>query len=100
MATQLLQLKYPEIRNYLGGAFVDRDQALELKNRRQSTAIRLKESIEKIHSYGCVVKDLDIGTIQKLANSWNVDLIILFAQNMSVNRNRWQWRSGPSRRFS
>ena len=23
MATQLLQLKYPEVRNYLGGSFVD-----------------------------------------------------------------------------
>jgi hypothetical protein len=47
----------------LGGAFVDRDQAQTLKNRRQSSAMRLKESIEKIQSYGCVVKDLDVGLI-------------------------------------
>lgn len=47
----------------LGGAFVDRDQAHSLKERRQAAALRLKESIEKIHSYGCVVKDLDIGLI-------------------------------------
>lgn len=47
----------------LGGAFVDRDHAQELKNRRQSSAIRLKDALDKIHSYGCVVKDLEIGLI-------------------------------------
>jgi hypothetical protein len=47
----------------LGGAYVDRDQAQALKDRRQSSAVRLKDSIEKIHSFGCVVKDLDIGLI-------------------------------------
>src|SRR5437899_551867 len=47
----------------LGGAFVDREEALGMKNRRQASAARLKESIEKIHSYGCVVKDLEMGLI-------------------------------------
>lgn len=47
----------------LGGAFVDREQAQELMDRRQSSAMRLKEAIESIHAYGCVVKDLDIGLI-------------------------------------
>lgn len=47
----------------LGGTFVDRGHAQMLKDRRQSSAMLLKESIEKIHSYGCVVKDVDIGLI-------------------------------------
>ena len=38
------------------------------------------------------VVDLDPATLERLATSRNVDLIILFAQQMSVNRNRWQWR--------
>jgi three-Cys-motif partner protein len=37
------------------------------------------------------VKDLDITTIKKLGKARKVDLIVLFAQNMAVNRNRWQW---------
>jgi three-Cys-motif partner protein len=37
------------------------------------------------------VKDLDMDTIRKLAKARNVDLILLFAQNMSVNRNKWKW---------
>jgi hypothetical protein len=47
----------------LGGVQVDHEQLLELKNRRDSTAVHLKEAIERIHEYGCVVKDLDIGLI-------------------------------------
>lgn len=47
----------------LGGAYVDQDQARTLKDRRQSAATHLKESIDKIHSYGCLVKDLEIGLI-------------------------------------
>jgi three-Cys-motif partner protein len=38
------------------------------------------------------VVDLDPLAIERLAVSRNVDLIILFAQQMSVNRNKWQWR--------
>ena len=46
-----------------GGASVDRDQVLDTKNRRDAGAGQLKEAIEKIHSFGCLVKDLDIGLI-------------------------------------
>jgi len=47
----------------LGGVLVDRDQFSLLKNRRDSAAKRLKESIDTIHSYGCLIKDLDMGLI-------------------------------------
>ena len=46
-----------------GGASVNRDQVLEAKNRRDASAAQLKEAIEKVHEFGCVVKDLDIGLI-------------------------------------
>jgi hypothetical protein len=47
----------------LGGMLVDHSKMREQKNRRESLAVRLKEVLEKIHEYGCVVKDLDIGLI-------------------------------------
>jgi hypothetical protein len=47
----------------LGGMLVDHFKMREQKNRRESLAVRLKEVLEKIHEYGCVVKDLDIGLI-------------------------------------
>jgi hypothetical protein len=47
----------------LGGVRVDHSQVMDLKQRRESAASWLKEAIEKIQEYGCVVKDLDIGLI-------------------------------------
>src|SRR5712692_3971936 len=47
----------------LGGAQVDRGQHLAQKSRRDTTAQHLKDAIEKIHGFGCMVKDLDIGLI-------------------------------------
>ena len=47
----------------LGGALVDRELFSQRQERVESGARRLKQSIEKIHSYGCVIKDLDIGLI-------------------------------------
>jgi hypothetical protein len=46
-----------------GGVLVDHNQLLEQKNRRESAAHRLKESVEKIHEFGCLVKDLDMGLV-------------------------------------
>jgi hypothetical protein len=46
-----------------GGMQVDRSRLLEQKNRRESTALLVQDSIERVHEYGCVVKDLDIGLI-------------------------------------
>ena len=47
----------------LGGVRVDHSRVMDLKRRRESSAHLLKEAIEKIQEYGCVVKDLDIGLI-------------------------------------
>ena len=47
----------------LGGMRVDRGRALEQKNSREEAALALKQAIDKIHEFGCLVKDLDIGLI-------------------------------------
>jgi len=47
----------------LGGAQVDRGEVQRQKDRRESNAVRLKETIEALHEAGCVVKDLDIGLV-------------------------------------
>jgi hypothetical protein len=47
----------------LGGAQVNREQLAAQRNQREDTATQLKDAIETIQSYGCLVKDLDIGLI-------------------------------------
>jgi hypothetical protein len=47
----------------LGGVRVDRAQATEQKNQREQAARALAQAVEKIHAFGCLVKDLDIGLI-------------------------------------
>jgi hypothetical protein len=47
----------------MGGVRVDRAQFIEQKNRGEETAVALKQAIEKIQEFGCLVKDLDIGLI-------------------------------------
>lgn len=47
----------------LGGVQVNHTQLGDLKQRRESNALRLKEALENIHELGCLVKDLDIGLI-------------------------------------
>jgi hypothetical protein len=46
-----------------GGMRVDHSDVMDKKRRRESAALLLKEAVEKIQDYGCVVKDLDIGLI-------------------------------------
>jgi hypothetical protein len=46
-----------------GGVQLDRSSFVELKRRRDSGATGLKAAIDLIHSFGCLVKDLDIGLI-------------------------------------
>jgi hypothetical protein len=47
----------------LGGVLVDHSQILEQKNRRESTALHLKEALERVQENGCLVKDLDLGLV-------------------------------------
>jgi hypothetical protein len=46
-----------------GGMQVDRSRLLQQKNRREAAALAVKNSIERVHEFGCLVKDLDIGLI-------------------------------------
>jgi hypothetical protein len=47
----------------LGGMQVDRARAIEQRTRGQQAARTLEQAVEKVHSFGCLVKDLDIGLI-------------------------------------
>ena len=47
----------------LGGMDLDRGAFLEQRAKREANALRLKELIEKIQEFGCLVKDLDTGLI-------------------------------------
>ena len=42
---------------------VDRSRVMAQKNRRESAANEVKNSIERVQEFGCIVKDLDIGLI-------------------------------------
>lgn len=46
-----------------GGVYLDRERLIDTKARRDTSAARLKETIESIQETGCLVKDLDIGLI-------------------------------------
>src|ERR1039457_716467 len=47
----------------MGGVMVDRNQAIDTRKRRDTSAASLRRAIEQVQSIGCVVKDLDIGLI-------------------------------------
>lgn len=46
-----------------GGMIVDRDHAIDAKNRRDGAASKLRAAIEQVQEFGCVIKDLDTGLI-------------------------------------
>ena len=55
---------FPERIAVQGGVRVDRARMLEQKNRQREAAARaFQQAIEKVHEFGCLVKDLDIGLI-------------------------------------
>lgn len=47
----------------LGGVDLDRRAFLDRRTRREASASRLKEVVDKIQEFGCLVKDLDTGLI-------------------------------------
>jgi hypothetical protein len=61
-AEQRLQQALQRI-NMLGGSIADRDSIAGERARRDTSGKALNEAIERIHSFGCMVKDLDIGLI-------------------------------------
>jgi hypothetical protein len=46
-----------------GGMRVDRARVVEQRHGREQAALALKQAIHKVHEFGCVVKDLEIGLI-------------------------------------
>jgi len=46
-----------------GGMTIDRDHMLDIRQRRDSAASQIQSVLERIHDYGCLVKDLDIGLL-------------------------------------
>ena len=47
----------------MGGSRINRDEIMELRQRQETLSSLLREAIEAIQSFGCQVKDLDIGLI-------------------------------------
>lgn len=47
----------------MGGTLVDQGKIAGQRNRRDSTSAKFKDAVEKVQSYGCVLKDLEIGLI-------------------------------------
>jgi hypothetical protein len=47
----------------LGGSIADRDSIAAQRTLRDQSAKTLNEAIERIHSFGCLVKDLDMGLV-------------------------------------
>ena len=61
-AEQVIQAMAQRI-SRMGGMMVDRDQAIDAKNRRDAVASKLRAAIEQVQEFGCVIKDLDMGLI-------------------------------------
>jgi hypothetical protein len=55
--------KFSERIQMMGGSRINRDDIIALRDRRETLASLLREAIENIQSFGCQVKDLDIGLI-------------------------------------
>jgi hypothetical protein len=47
----------------MGGMQIDRAQAAQQKNGRVEAARALQGAVERVHEFGCLLKDLDIGLI-------------------------------------
>jgi len=47
----------------MGGLVVNREQAIEMRHRRDAASTSLREVIQQVEEFGCVLKDLDIGLI-------------------------------------
>jgi hypothetical protein len=47
----------------MGGVAVDRERAIQSRARRDAAASSLRDAVERVHEFGCLLKDLDIGLI-------------------------------------
>jgi hypothetical protein len=48
---------------FSGGMAVDRETACETREKRESSAAKLKQMLDNFEEIGCVVKDLEIGLV-------------------------------------
>jgi len=55
--------RFSQRMSVMGGVRVDRAHVMERKNARQEAARALKQAVDRVHEFGCLVKDLDIGLI-------------------------------------
>jgi hypothetical protein len=46
-----------------GGLLVDRGRALAVRKRRDTVAQQLRDTVNEVQEFGCVIKDLDIGLL-------------------------------------
>ena len=46
-----------------GGLTVNRQHALTVRQRRDAASTKLREAIQEVEEFGCVLKDLDVGLI-------------------------------------
>jgi len=60
----------------MGGMTVDRQQVRQTRERRDTAAQNLRESIEQVQELGCVVKDLDIGLVDFPTRFRGVDVYL------------------------
>jgi len=47
----------------MGGMLVDRGQALAVRKRRDTAAQELRDTVNEVQEFGCVIKDLDTGLL-------------------------------------
>lgn len=59
-----------------GGVMVDRDRALEIRQRSEGAAGRLKSVLDQVQETGCLVKDLDIGLIDFMTSYRGVEVCL------------------------
>lgn len=49
--------------NMMGGSLIHPGDILRIRSRKETAGLALKESSDKLESYGCQVKDLDLGLV-------------------------------------
>lgn len=47
----------------LGGSQVNQNQFIDLRARREVAIRNLKDAVDRVHGFGCLVKDLDMGLV-------------------------------------
>jgi hypothetical protein len=60
----------------MGGVTMDREKVREMKARRDSAALRLRDALAGFEEIGCVVKDLDIGLVDFPASFRGADVYL------------------------